>query len=255
MDELELILADFDESQMSELLNDIEAETDIDLSERIKAQVIPAIDKESEKKIRFFTPRRIFMLAASFVAVVCTAIAINMYYKPAEVELTTTETTRASTSDYTVKAENPLMLAISSGNDSLIDILINNTLFLTNEVLNFAIECADSISYESIQKIASATLETLGETGLDGLLESTLLGDSKRALEELKKRENMLMTPMERLSFFFSVAFCDSEVVKEFINRGYDSGITNERGETLFQIAREYGNEENAEYVSELAEE
>ncbi len=255
MDELDILLADFDESQMSGLLENVEVEIDEDLSSKIKAQVIPTLfEEEKEKKIRLFTPRRIFMAAASLVAVISAAVALVMYYEPSEVAPVTTQAPTVSTTANADPTLNPLMLAISKGDESLIDMLVSNTVLVTKDVLQFALDCADAISYESIQKIASATVETLGSTGLDALLESTLLGDSKRALEELEKRENMLMTPLEKLSFFFSVAFCDSEVVRGFLNKGYSADITREDGKTVYEIAEEYGNGENAVLISEFAE-
>lgn len=252
MDEFDMIFADFDESQMSVLLADIEVEADNELSERIKAEVIPAVCPAEVKKIKFLTPRKIFVAVASIVAVVCAAITFNIYYKPIDsAKPTVPSDTTSSVSQSTTLSMNPLMLAISNGDESLIDFLIKSAVGVTEETLKFALEYVDSISYESIRKIAEATVETIGTTGLDGLLESTILGDSERAVEELKKRENMLMTPSEKLAFFFSVAFCDSEVVQEFLNKGFDLGMTNTGGDTVLEIAQKYGNEENAEYVKE----
>ena len=132
---------------------------------------------------------------------------------------------------------------------------MKNAVYFTKETLSFALNYVDVISYDSIKQIAEKTLQTFGETGLDGLLESAILGDSEKALKELKKRENMLMTPMEKLAFFFSVAYCDSEVVKAFLDRGYEADMTNAKGYTALDIAEKYGNDATAEFLKEFENE
>jgi ankyrin repeat protein len=146
------------------------------------------------------------------------------------------------------------MLAISSGNEKLIESLLKNTVLLTEDVLSYAIDFAGVISYTSLQEIAKAVEKNIGTTGLDTLLESTLLGDSKKALEELEKRENMLMTPVEKLSLFFSAAFSNSEVIGEFIEKGFDINLEDASGKNILDIAEKYGNEENVKNAEKISE-
>lgn len=250
MNELDLIIADFDESQLTELLKNTDVEPDENLNERIKARVIPELTGEPSDKIRKLPLRKIIAAAAVVVALVSSAVAVAMYYEPVDKNLpilTTTEST-VSTTD---KAEvlNPLMLAIREGDESLVEVLLKNAVYFTKGTLSYALNYADVISYKSIREIAEKTVKTFGETGLDGLLESAILGDSEKALKELKERENMLMTPMEKLAFFFSVAYCDSEVVKAFLDGGYNPEMTNAKGENALDIAEKYGNNATAEFL------
>lgn len=256
MNELDLIFADFDESQMSDLLVNADTVPDRELNERIKARVIPELIGENRGKIKRFPLRKFLAVAAAVVAVVSSAVAVAMYYEPVDKNLPVLTTT-APTVSTTDKAQNlnPLMLAISEGDESLVELLLKNAVNLTKETLSFALNYADVISYGSIRKIAEETLRIFGETGLDALLESAILGDSEKALQELKKRENMLMTPMEKLSFFFSVAYCDSEVVKAFLDRGYEPSMTNTKGDKALDIAEKYGNNATAEFLKKFENE
>jgi len=252
-----LIFADFDESQMTELLKNTEAEPDENLNERIKDRVIPELLGENNGKIKKLPLRKIIAAAAAIIAVVSSAVALAMYYEPVDKNLpvfTTTSPSSVSTTDQ-AQSLNPLMLAISKGDESLVELLLKNAVYFTKETLSFALNYADVISYDSIKQIAEKTLQTFGETGLDGLLESAILGDSEKALKELEKRENMLMTPMEKLAFFFSVAYCDSEVVKAFLDRGYEADMTNAKGYTALDIAEKYGNGATAEFLKEFENE
>lgn len=256
MDEIQQILNELDESQLSELLDEIETEEDMLLSERIKRKTIPELVKEDEKpEVKSKTVPKIFkiipMAAALVIVVAGAVVAVNDIAKPKPQNVTQETTTAQRQSSI---FENPLMLAISSGNESLIETLISNTWLLTEDILEYALDFANVISYTSLQEIAKAVEENLGSTGLDELLESTLLGDSKRALQELEKRETMLMTPTEKLSFFFSAAFCDSEVIKEFIEKGFDIDLKDAAGKTILEIGEKYGNEENVKTAEESVE-
>lgn len=253
MDEIEKVLSELDEKQLSELLDNIEIEQDMLLSQRIKDKAVPQLTKEDNgPQVKEKTIPRIFKIlpiAAALVIVIAGAVvAVNDVRKP-DYRQTTTAATTADRQ--TSLFENPLMLAISSGNETLIEALINNSLLLTQEVLDYALDFANVISYTSLQEIAVAVDNALGSTGLDELLESTLLGDSKRALEELQKRDTMLMTPTEKLSFFFSAAFCDSDVIREFIEKGFDINLKDATGKTILEIGEKYGNEENVKLAEE----
>lgn len=257
MADLEKIFDELDVTELSELLENIDEEQDMLLSQRIKNKSLSQLTKEdkapevSEKTVpRIF---KIIPVAAALVIFIAGAVvAVSDIVSPGKQPETTTTVT--TTQRQPGIFDNPLMLAISSGNERLIESLIKNTVLLTEDVLNYAMEFAGVISYRSLQEIAKAVEKNIGSTGLDGLLESTLLGDSKKALEELKKRENMLMTPIERLSFFFSAAFCDSEVISEFLEKGFSVSLKDASGKSIFEIAEKYGNEENLKNAEKLSE-
>lgn len=256
MDETDLVFVDFDESQMTDLLENVDIQPDKNLNERIKEKVIPELLGENKGKVKKFPLRKILAVAAVLIAVISSAVAVAMYYEPVDKNLPVLTTTAPSVSS-TEKSQNlnPLMIAISEGDENLVELLLKNAVYFTKETLSFAIDYADIISYGSIRQIAEKTLQNFGETGLDGLLESAILGNSEKALEELKKRENMLMTPMEKLAFFFSVAYCDSEVVKAFLDRGYEVDMTNAKGDKALDIAEKYGNNATAEFLKSVENE
>ena len=257
MADLEKVFDELDVTQLSELLENIDEEQDMLLSQRIKNKAVPQLTKEDKApEVREKTIPRIFKIipvaAALVIFIAGVVVAVSDMVSPAKQPETTTQVT--TTEKQQGLFDNPLMLAISSGNEKLIESLLKNTVLLTEEVLDYAIEFAGIISYRSLQEIAKAVEKNMGSTGLDTLLESTLLGDSKKALEELKNRENMLMTPVERLSFFFSAAFCDSEVISEFLEKGFALDLKDASGKSIFEIAEKYGNEENVKNAEELSE-
>ncbi|MDD6011417.1 MAG: hypothetical protein PUC33_01070 [Oscillospiraceae bacterium] len=265
MDEIKTVFDDLEVEEMTLLLENIEEPRDEELSARIKDTVLREIapeemqeemqDGETEngeieprkKKGKVYYLSRILPLAAALVIFLGgAAMAVSKMEKPKPQPVATTA---AQTTQSNV---NPLIAAITAGNDGLIEKLINNTVFATKEVLDFAVECADAISYQSVQDIAKTVYDRFGSTGLDSLLESTLLGNSEKALQELQKRKKMLMTPGEKLAFFFSAAFCDSDVLGEFISKGYDPQTKTAAGKSIYEIAKQYGNEENMQYAAEL---
>ncbi len=257
MADLEKVFDELDVTQLSELLENIDEEQDMLLSQRIKNKAVPQLTKEDKApEVREKTMPRIFKIipvaAALVIFIAGAVVAVSDIVSPAKQPETTTQVTTNEKQQGLF--DNPLMLAISSGNEKLIESLLKNTVLLTQEVLDYAIEFAGVISYRSLQEIAKAVENNMGSTGLDTLLESTLLGDSKKALEELKSRENMLMTPIERLSFFFSAAFCDSEVISEFLEKGFALDLKDASGKSIFEIAEKYGNEENVKNAEELSE-
>lgn len=258
MADIERILNELSVEEMSELLDGIDAEQDMLLSERIKQKALPQLTKEDKApEVREKGIPRIFKiipLAAALIIFIAGAVVAvsDLVSPPKEPETTTSEITTTDNKDSIF--DNPLMLAISSGNENLIETLLTNSILLSEDVLTFAIDCADVLSYTVIQEIARAVEKNFGSTGLDSLLESTLFGDSERALKELKERENMLMTPLERLSFFFSAAFCDSEVINEFLAKGFDISFKDASGKDIFAIAEKYGNEENVKATETLSE-
>lgn len=242
MDEMQMLFSSLDEGEMEELLSGIEEEVNARISEDIKKRLGIAEKKKSVKAvIKYILP---VAAALCFVVAGAVVFSLNSTKKPevsTEPSVVTTETLKP--------VDNPLMLAISSGDDDLIARLLSLPGLISRETLEFALSFSDLLSYETLHEIALSAKENLGATGLDGLLESSIFGDSARALDELRKRDTMLMTPFERLSFFFAVAFCDSEVVDEYINRGYDINITDSQGNSIYAIAEKYGNEDNMKYA------
>lgn len=218
-----------------------------------------AIENEDSKKIRALAfekaklerPRkktavlfRVLAAAACLCVVSCAAFFfVKTFSKP--------EPTSTSAPSVSYNGENLLKLAISEGDEGLIEKLLSSGVLVSRDILNYAVECTSFLSYTVISDIAKATQNIFGSTGLDPLLESTLIGNSKKALEELEKREGILMTPSEKLSLFFSAAFCSSDVVDAFREKGADISATDAAGNNILQIAEKYGNTENVEYAHE----
>ena len=98
---------------------------------------------------------------------------------------------------------NPLFSAITTGNQKLVEQLITNSLLLTDDVLSFAIQYADRISYDSIRRIAEEVREKYGSTGLDPLIESAIFGDFQAVEEQLRNKDESEMTPAEKLALYF----------------------------------------------------
>lgn len=241
MDEIKILFDTLSQEEAEELLREIEVPSDRELSSQIKKR----LGLKEKGRIKLFTTKFI-LPAAALCAVIASAIVfnINSAKRP--------ETTTLPSVSYTQPAspvENPLMVAISSGDEGLIENLLTLPGLISQETLDFAMNFSDILSYRTLHEIALSAKESLGSTGLDALVESALFGDSKRALEELKKREGMLMTPFEKLAFFFAVAFCNSEVVDEFVSKGYDVNTTDRQGNSIYAIAEKYGNEENMQYA------
>lgn len=242
MDELDMLFTELDEQELEQLIADIDIPKDAELSLKIKKR----LDVDRKSRIGSLPFGYIFTAAALFCVVVTTIVlfAINNSTKPQTVTqqpITVTEAVKP--------AENPLMVAISTGDDDLISSLLSLPSLISQETLEFALNFANLLSYDTIYEIAVSVKETLGSTGLDSLVESSIFGDSESALKELKRRDSLTMTPFEKLAFFFAVAFCDSEVVDEFVKRGYDVNITDLQGNSIYAIAEKYGNEENMRYA------
>lgn len=246
MDELDMLFASLDENELEELLADIDEPAEDALVYNLKSRLgIPA--QKQKKQLKSFPIKRMLPLAAVFTVVIACAVTFFVNSPDLPDSTTTTEALTMTTSP--APMENPLMTAISAGNDELIEKLLNLDGFISQEALGFALNFSSGISYDTLYEIAASVRESLGSTGLDSLLESAIFGDSQKALEELKKRENMLMTPFEKLAFFFSVAFCNSEVVDEFVNKGYDVNTKDSQGNSIYAIAKKYGNDENMHYA------
>lgn len=247
MDEIKELFLTLDDEEFTRLLQNADTPEDKELSERIKARLeLPSENSSPSKSVRLV---RFLPFAAAFSVLVAAAIifSVNRTQKPATTSLQPTAQTTLTT--VAPPEENPLMVAISNGNDDLVAKLLTLPGLISREALEFALGFSDLLSYETISKIAHSVEELLGSTGLDALVEGALFGDSQKALEELEKRETMLMTPLEKLAFFFAVAFCDSDVVDAFVSRGYDIHTTDLQGNSIYSIAKKYGNEDTMKYA------
>jgi len=243
MDEMDILFSSLSEKEADLLLSDIEDNTDPVVSAKIRERL--GIEKTAKEKVRAFP----FVKAAlPFAAVPCMVLACAIALGVKNHRLTSVTTTAPVITE-PAPQDNPLMAAISSGNDDIIQKVLTVPGAITKETLDFALNFSSILSYNTIHSIALSVREAMGSTGLDSLVESALLGDSQTALKELKARENMAMTPFERLAFFFAVAFCDSEVVEEFVNRGYDINIKDSSGNSIYAIAEKYGNESTKNFA------
>lgn len=138
----------------------------------------------------------------SLVAVIVVAvIAFDRLSVPDYVPPTTTQPTTQA------EPFNPLISAITAGNEKLIEELITNSLLLSQDVLKFAVEYADKISYDSIRRMAEEVRNKYGSTGLDPLLEGAIFGDFKSVEEKLKNKDESEMTQAEKLALFFITSF------------------------------------------------
>ena len=117
--------------------------------------------------------------------------------------------------------------------------------------MNYAMKFMNLLSYRSIRDIAKAVQEKFGSTGLDPLVENAVLGNSDEVVSLLSKRES-LGTLNDRIAYFFSAAFCSSDTLRLFHEKGMDVGTTDENGDTVYEIAEKYGNEENKNYARNM---
>lgn len=242
MDEMEMLFSCLDEKEAEELLKGIEAEENPAFAQSVKKRL--GITESKKASVVPFPIKRILPVAAVFVLVVALAVTLGLTRNEVQ-----TAPTTAPTTTQPAPTENPLMVAISSGNEELIPKLLSLPGLITQETLDFALNFANLLSYDTLHEIAISVRESLGSTGLDSLVEAALLGDSQKVLDELKKRDQMLMTPFEKLAFFFTVAFCDSEAVDEFVKCGYDINEKDASGNSIYAIAEKYGNTDTMQYA------
>lgn len=245
MNELELFFSEPDEEEMEVLLENIAFQQDKELSEKIKSNLNLPTGSHKAKLHRLPTGYILTAAALFFVVITTTVLFIaNNTEKPQPMPSATEMQTTVST-----PKENPLMVAISSGDEDSISRLLSLPALISQETLEFALNFANLLSYDTLSKIASSVREKLGSTGLDSLLEGSIFGDSQVVLKELSTREELTMSPFEKLAFFFAVAFCDSEVVDGFVSRGYDINIKDFQGNSIYAIAEKYNNEDNMKYA------
>lgn len=241
MDDMEMLFTDLNEEEVDALLKDIDIPYDKELSDSVRSRL--GIRKADT--LISFPIKKILPFAAAFCIVIAAAFSLlsekNLF--PVTAETTVVTTTQEPPVD------NPLMVAISSGDEDIIQKLLSVPGIITQETLDFALNLSGRISYNTLHEIAVSVRENLGSTGLDSLVESALLGDSQKVISELDTRESMTMTPFEKLAFFFCVAFCDSETVDKFVSRGYDINLKDASGNSIYAIAEKYGNEDTMQYA------
>lgn len=242
MDELELFFLELNEEEADLILKDIDIPTERELSSNIKERA--GIVKASYPTI--LPIKKILPFAAVFVFVFALTVAVGLRGRTAPIK---SETTTLPSTTQQPPEDNPLMVAISTGNEDIIQKLLSVPGIITSETLDFALNFSNLLSYDTLRNIALSVRESLGSTGLDGLVEGALLGDSGKVITELSSREKMTMNPFEKLAFFFAVAFCDSEAVESFVERGYDISIKDASGNSIYAIAEKYGNESTKEYA------
>lgn len=148
---------------------------------------------------------RVFKTLVAMVTLVAVITVGVIAYDKLSVPKYVPPTTTAPTTQ--VNNFNPLFSAITAGNEKLIEELIANSLLLSQEVLKFAVESADKISYDSIRKLAEEVRNKYGSTGLDPLLEGAIFGDFQSVEEKLKDKDESEMTPSEKLAWFFITNF------------------------------------------------
>lgn len=242
MDELELFFLELNEEEADLILKDIDIPTERELNSNIKERA--GIVKASYPTI--LPIKKILPFAAVFVLVFALTVAVGLRGRTVPIK---SETTTLPSATQQPPEDNPLMVAISTGNEDIIQKLLSVPGIITSETLDFALNFSNLLSYDTLRNIALSVRESLGSTGLDGLVEGALLGDSGKVITELSSREKMTMNPFEKLAFFFAVAFCDSEAVESFVERGYDINIKDASGNSIYAIAEKYGNESTKEYA------
>lgn len=181
-----------------EILEENQAEESYEEAEADYEEVEPTAEFIEKKSRRFGKTVKFLIVIVSLVAVIAVAvIAVDKFSVPEDVTTTTQTTTKK-------EPFNPLLSAIIAGNEKLIEELISNSLLLTDEVLRFAVESADKISYDNIRRIAEEVKEKYGSTGLDPILDRAIFGDFKSVRDKLKNKDESELTAAEKLAKFFA---------------------------------------------------
>ena len=192
------MLEAFEEESYEETQEDIEEAPEEVMEETAKG---PIVEVEETRATGFGRVLKTLVAMVSLVLVIVVAvIAYDRLSVPKYVPPTTQATTQTD-------PFNPLFSAITEGNEKLIEQLIANSLLLSQDVLKFAVEYADKISYDSIRRIAEEVKNKYGSTGLDPILEGAIFGDFQSVEEKLKNKDESEMTHAEKLAQFFITSF------------------------------------------------
>ena len=191
-----------------------------------------------------------FMAVALVLAVVVGVIAFNELSVPKHEEVTTTTTSVSPE----LEIFNSLKDAVSLGDEQMVESLITNSLILSKDIITLAVEYADVLSYTAIKSIGEATKASFGTTGLDPLLENAILGNTQGVIDELSGKRMFFKTYGQKLAFFFTAAFGESEAIKAFLDKGFELTMKDAAGKTAYEIAEQYGNTENVKEAERIAQ-
>ena len=164
-----------------------------------ESEVVEIIKRKASPLVRVL---KTLVAMVTLVTVITGAVIAFDRLSASKQETTTTTTTQPSTQHY-----DPLLAAIMAGNEKLIEELITNSLLLSQDILKYAVESADKISYDSIRHIAEEVKKKYGSTGLEPILEGAIFGDFQSVLDQLKNKDESEMTPAEKLAYFFATTF------------------------------------------------
>ena len=185
--------------EVEEAIEDFAEESD----EEAESEEITEPPKK--KRRRFGRVLKTLVVIVSIVSVIAAAVVAYEKLSVPKYVPPTTQTTIQPTTQ--AGSFNPLFSAITAGNQKLIEELITNSLLLTDDILRFALENADKISYDSIRRIAEEVRNKYGSTGLEPILEGAIFGDFQTVKDELKNKDESEMTPAEKLAKFFVTTF------------------------------------------------
>ncbi len=237
--------AELNAEDMSELVEKYDAKLDPKQLEAIKEKALQKAGLEKKKSFSARPFKRIAIAAAAvFVVVLAALITLSAFRNKPQTAPSVTYAPSASQGIDT----NPLITAISKGDDKLIGSLLENSVFVNEDVLNYAMQYRNLLSYRSISGIAKAVKDKFGTTGLDPLVENAVLGNSDEVVKLLNSRGS-LGSLNDRIAYFFSAAFCSSDTLKLFHEKGMDVKTTDTNGDTVYEIAQKYGNTENQDYA------
>ena len=164
-----------------------------------ESEVVEIIKRKASPLVRVL---KTLVAMVTLVTVITGAVIAFDRLSASKQETTTTTTTQPSTQHY-----DPLLSAIMAGNEKLIEELITNSLLLSQDILKYAVESADKISYDSIRHIAEEVKKKYGSTGLEPILEGAIFGDFQSVMDKLKNKDESEMTPAEKLAYFFATTF------------------------------------------------
>ena len=243
--------AELNVEDMSKLIEKYDPKADEKQLSAIKDRAFEkaGLEKEKKKTVHFV---RIAVSAAAVCLVVLAAVFTVGKAKD-KPQITPTESTVASASAPNTDT-NPLLAAIAKGDDSLIASLLNNSGLVSEDALSYAMQYRNLLSYHSISEIAKAVKDKFGTTGLDPLVENAVLGNSDEVISLLNQRES-LEGLNDRIAYFFSAAFCSSDTLRLFNEKGIDVKTTDVNGASVYEIAEKYGNEENQNYALSMGAE
>ena len=236
--------AELNAEDMSELVEKYDGKIDPKQLEAIKEKTFCKAGLERKKSFSSIKVIRIAIAAAAvFVVVLSAVITLSVIRNKPKTAAPTTVVPSSSVSD-----TNPLITAISKGDDKLIGSLLENSVFVNEDVLSYAMKYRNLLSYRSISNITKAVKEKFGMTGLDPLVENAVLGNSAEVVRLLQSKES-LGSLNDKIAYFFSAAFCSGDTLRLFNEKGIEIGTTDTNGDTIYEIAKKYGNTENQKYA------